>query len=218
MPGWQSEMARATKEEAQETRNRLLDAAENVFHQNGVVRTSLAEIAQAAQVTRGAIYWHFKNKDDLFDAMCERVLQPIEAAIQESADAAGSDPLGQLRASCLFVLQEAAGNPHTHKVLSILFHRCEYVEGAGVSMSRRQEAFHTGTDNIERILKNAVSRNQLPPGLDTRLAATMFHASWSGLLNNWLFSPGSFDLARDADRLVNACVDNLRGAHSLRHQ
>jgi TetR/AcrR family acrAB operon transcriptional repressor len=54
-------MARKTKEEAQETRNAILDAAELVFQEHGVSHTSLAEIAAAAGVTRGAVYWHFAN-------------------------------------------------------------------------------------------------------------------------------------------------------------
>ena len=49
-------MVRKTKEEAQETRSAILDAAELVFKENGVSRTSLAEIATAAGVTRGAVY------------------------------------------------------------------------------------------------------------------------------------------------------------------
>ncbi|MDP1673909.1 MAG: TetR family transcriptional regulator, partial [Burkholderiales bacterium] len=57
-------MARRTKDEAVETRNQILDAAEKVFSARGVSRTSLADIAEAASVTRGAIYWHFKDKAD----------------------------------------------------------------------------------------------------------------------------------------------------------
>jgi putative PEP-CTERM system TPR-repeat lipoprotein len=65
-------MARRTKEEAQETRNRILDFAEHVFNEKGVSRTSLDDLARAAGVTRGAIYWHFRNKAELFDAMLAR--------------------------------------------------------------------------------------------------------------------------------------------------
>ena len=66
-------MVRKTKEEAQETRNAILDAAERVFQERGVSHTSLAEIATAAGVTRGAIYWHFANKSDVFDALFEQI-------------------------------------------------------------------------------------------------------------------------------------------------
>ena len=54
-------MARRTRDEALETRNTILDTAERVFSERGVSHTTLADIAAAAGVTRGAIYWHFKN-------------------------------------------------------------------------------------------------------------------------------------------------------------
>lgn len=59
-------MARKTKQQALETRQHILDVAMRLFSQQGVSATSLAQIAQAAGVTRGAIYWHFKDKSDLF--------------------------------------------------------------------------------------------------------------------------------------------------------
>ncbi|RJG03773.1 TetR family transcriptional regulator [Noviherbaspirillum sedimenti] len=211
-------MARATKEEAQETRNRILDAAEDVFHEQGVARTSLADIAQAANVTRGAIYWHFKNKVDLFDAMCERVRLPMTDMVQASAQGNVDDPLGQLRATCLFVLREASRNPHARKVFGILFHRCEYIDGAHGFITLQQGTLNTGARNIELTLKNAITRGQLPADLDARLAAILFQASWRGLLSNWLISPESFNLEQDAERFVDACMDNLRQAPSLRRK
>lgn len=209
-------MARCTKEEAQETRHRILDAAADVFHQNGVSHTSLADIALAAGVTRGAIYWHFKNKDELFDAMCERVCLPIDAMMELRLKECADDPLGQLRTLCLHVLREAIGNAHARKVFGILFHRCEYIEASGFIMNRQQENFLKGTNNIKHFLTLAVERQQLPADLDIPLAANLFHGNWSGLLSNWLFAPDSFDLAHDAERFVDAWIDNLQRAPSLR--
>ena len=60
---------RKTKEEAYQTRCNLLVAALSVFYERGVAQASLDEIAKAAGVTRGALYWHFKNKEDLFEAL-----------------------------------------------------------------------------------------------------------------------------------------------------
>src|SRR6188768_802897 len=71
-------MVRRTKEEAQATRKLILDTAEVVFHERGVSRSTLNDIAVAAGVTRGAIYWHFQDKADLFNAMIERVCLPME--------------------------------------------------------------------------------------------------------------------------------------------
>ena len=71
-------MARRTKEEAFETRQSIIDAAEKCFHEKGVSRASLTDIAQAAGVTRGAIYWHFQGKADLLDALFQRIHMPLE--------------------------------------------------------------------------------------------------------------------------------------------
>lgn len=76
-------MARRTKAEAQATRNALIDAAERLFDSQGVSRTSLQDIAQAAGATRGAIYWHFKDKADLFNAMMERATAHLDDMAQQ---------------------------------------------------------------------------------------------------------------------------------------
>lgn len=65
-------MARKTKEEALETRNRILEAAVEVFLEKGVSQAGLEVIAEKAGVTRGAVYWHFKNKADIFEALQDR--------------------------------------------------------------------------------------------------------------------------------------------------
>lgn len=208
-------MARCTKEEALETRSRILDAAENVFYAQGVSRSSLADVAQAADLTRGAIYWHFKNKSDLLYAMCERVRLPMEAMMATAADQRETDPLGQLRTACVLILHDSAHNPHLRKILDIVFHKCELVDAADPILVRQHECLLNGIKNIERTLTNAIAIGQLPPNLDTRLSAIFFHAALSGLLGNWLFSPNSFDLAVEAEKFVDACIATLHCAPSL---
>jgi TetR/AcrR family acrAB operon transcriptional repressor len=209
-------MARATKEEALETRNRILDAAEDVFHAQGVSRTSLADVADRANVSRGAIYWHFRNKSDLFDAMCERVRLPMEEMAAPALDERLADPLGQLRRTCLFVLHQVLHNSHSRKVLGIMFHKCEYVEAAGPIVERQQEVFLRGRRHIEQSLRNAMARGQLPADLNPPLAALMFQAQLDGLINTALFTPGCAYLDQDAERLIDAAIDTLRCAPSLR--
>ena len=209
-------MARSTKTEALETRNRILDAAQQVFHANGVSGTSLEEVAQAAEVTRGAIYWHFKNKSDLFDAMAQRVKLPMEEMVEASADDREGDPMGQMRASLIFVLKETASNPRSKMVFDIIFLKCEFVGANELMRSRRQEGARRALVNFERTMRNAIRRGQLADGLDLPLASRMVHAMIAGVINNWLVMPGTLDLEKEAPRLVDACLDMLRYAPSLR--
>ena len=90
---------RRTKEDAEKTRAAILNAAEQLFLERGVAHTSLEHIARAAGVTRGAVYWHFQNKADLFTAMLNQVrLPPEQIAEKLSADPQLS--LGSLRDMC----------------------------------------------------------------------------------------------------------------------
>ncbi|HEY4541615.1 MAG TPA: TetR family transcriptional regulator [Noviherbaspirillum sp.] len=209
-------MARSTKEEAQETRNRILDAAEEVFHRQGVAHTSLADVAAAAEVTRGAVYWHFKNKADLFNAMCERVRLPMEEMIEAGSAREADDPLGALRAGLVFCIMQATRNPHSRKVFDILFHRCEFVDETDPVYARQTDVSQRGQKQLERTLMHAIARGQLPTDLDTKLATVALKAHLSGLLHTWLFNPRSFNLATQAERLVDACLHMLKSAETLR--
>ena len=72
---WQNEdVARVTRAESKErTRQRLLAEAQRLFRERGYAATSLEQIAEAAEVTKGAIYGHFASKEDL-------MLSALEAA------------------------------------------------------------------------------------------------------------------------------------------
>ncbi|HEY8606123.1 MAG TPA: TetR family transcriptional regulator [Noviherbaspirillum sp.] len=209
-------MVRKTKEEALETRNHLLDAAEQVFHRAGYARTTLEAVAEAAGLTRGAIYWHFKNKSDLFNAMCERVRLPMEELAAAGAADGSGDPLGHLRKVCVYFLVHAVHDVHLRKVVDILFFKCEFVDPEDPVYVRQQEAFLRGRGRIAAMMQQAVDKGQLADDLDVEMAAVMFHAGIDGALRNWLFAAESFNLAGEAERLVDACLDAVRYAPSLR--
>jgi TetR/AcrR family acrAB operon transcriptional repressor len=209
-------MARSTKKEALETRSRILDAAEDVFHACGVSHTSLADIAAAADLTRGAIYWHFENKSDLFNAMCERVKLPLDEMMSAQTELRATDPLGQFLGDAVQVLRHVAHDPRSRKVFDILFNKCEYVEPDDPIVVRQRESFMAGKIKIKKMLSNAIAQGQLPADLDINLAYVMVHATFSGLLHDWLFAPGNFDLSLDAERLFSATIHMLRMAPTLR--
>ena len=163
-------MARRTKLEAAETRVGLLDAAERVFRERGVAHTSLAEVAAAAGVTRGAVYWHFRDKAALFQALCERVQLPMEAMLASAGEIRQRDPLGALRALAINGLERLATDARTQAVFDVIFHKCEFAaEFASVAV--RRHATDSGClANVERLLKQAVAARQLPRDTDTLLA------------------------------------------------
>ena|SRR5258708_944658 len=66
-------VAVSKKAQAAATREELLAQSLALFAKRGVSNTSLDDVATAAGVTKGAIYWHFRNKDELFQAILDRI-------------------------------------------------------------------------------------------------------------------------------------------------
>lgn len=195
-------MARRTKEDAQETRALILDTAEMVFRDKGVGHTTLAEIASAAGVTRGAIYWHFTNKAALLQAMNDRVHLPLEAMHQSLADKALNDPLAKLRESARGVLTQVANDERARRVFEIFSYKCEFVGEMAEMLHRQRESRRGCLQDLEGNLRLAVEKGQIPADVDVRRTAIGMYALVHGLIETWLLDPDSFDLVETGERLV----------------
>ncbi len=203
-------MVRKTKEEAQETRHAILDAAERVFQERGVSHTSLAEIAAAAGVTRGAIYWHFKNKADLFEAMIQRVFDPLEAKLAELQADGRENPVDALRAIAVYFIATVAADPRYMRVLEIAWHKCEYVGEMAAIRDNHLECGNRYLSLNEAGIRLAVERGYLPATVDPRLAAVGLMAVIDGLVVNWTLDQSLFPLAEFGPGIVDAYLTGLR--------
>lgn len=119
---------RKTKTEALKTKEHLMLVALETFYQKGIARTSLNEIAQAAGVTRGALYWHFKNKEDLFDALFQRICDDIENCMHQDAADSDEQEWSLFRRTLMHFFTRLQTNDIHYKFHSILFLKCEHTE------------------------------------------------------------------------------------------
>jgi len=205
-------MVRRTKEEARATRDRLLDAAERVFQQHGVSRTSLNEIAAAAGVTRGAIYWHFRDKADLFNAMMERVTLPLEETARRSSDPVLEDPVEHVRRTWLEALTRMVADPQMRRVFEIATHKVEYVAELQAVRERHLAVRNDCLGHVQRGLNQAMRRGQLATRLPARAAALGLHALIDGLIQNWMLDPDAFDLVRVGRQVLDTYLAGLAAA------
>ncbi|MDE1189334.1 MAG: multidrug efflux transporter transcriptional repressor AcrR [Pantoea sp.] len=208
-------MARKTKAQALETRNQILDAALAHFSEHGVAATSLTDIATAAGVTRGAIYWHFKNKADLLHEIwlqCDAGLDDVELEYQTKYP---GDPLSVVRSMLIYILDATAKDPQRRALMEIIFHKCEFVGEMATLQKMQQSLLLECYDRIEDVLRLCIDAGQLPASLNTRQAALIMRANINGLMESWLFNPESFDLAAEAPCLVDALLDMLRFSPTL---
>ena len=204
-------MVRRTKADALVTRNTLLDAAEHLFQAHGVSRTSLNDIATAAGTTRGAIYWHFKYKADLFNAMMERVTMPLEGALACAAGKAeaADNPLLSLRDSMMNALRQTATDEQTRRVFEVATHKVEYVSEMQAVRDRHLRVRNQCMAMTEKALREVVRRENVKLAMPLPTAALGLHVIMDGLIQNWLLDPQAFDLVKSGRHTMDAYLAGL---------
>jgi AcrR family transcriptional regulator len=145
-------------------RDRIIDAATTVFRRHGFRRSSIEQAAEAAGLTRQALYHHFDSKEALFRAVVERVYQSAlaaEIAAAEAREKAGgglADVLvAQISARLTHLFASLDGSPHVEELFSEM--------GQNRDLYQKYASLYAaqGTATIER-----VRRKQ---GLKLRMAA-----------------------------------------------
>lgn len=203
-------MVRRTKEEAQETRTQLLDTAESLFREKGVSRTSLAEIAKAAGLTRGAIYWHFENKADLFNEMCDRATLPLEALLENMADPEQPDPLGLLQRAIVQALTLVEQDGRCRRIFEILNLKCEFVDELEGTVHRLQECRNRTLEVFRQTLENAVRRKQIRADLDAGLASALLLVFIDGVIADWGMASGAYSLTGQSVPMLDLILSGMK--------
>lgn len=205
-------MARKKKEDAQKTRQQLIEAAIVQFATRGVANTTLTDIAEAAQVTRGAVYWHFSSKAEIFNAIWEQQ-QPLREIIRDRLSLSeNDDPLLMLREQFITGLQYIAHEPRQWALLQILYHKCEFNSDM-ISECEIRNRIGLSGQSLRITLEKCRARNSLPPQVNIDLAVIVLHGFFSGIIKNWLMDSDSINLYQQATALVDNIMATLQIAH-----
>lgn len=113
--------------EAEERRNEILDAADELFGQKGFDGTSTNDILEKVRIARGTLYYHFKSKEDIMDALIERYNVRLLSAAQEIA-ADKSIPVNERITRVVMALNISGGGgkeimEHIHRPQNALMHQ-----------------------------------------------------------------------------------------------
>ena len=112
-------MGRRTKSDAEQTRERLIAAAKSRFTEHGYADTSINDICADLEITKGALFHHFKSKQDLFMEIWTRLQVDMDQEARDAAIAARSrtDPYSAFLAGCRVYLEHAARQDYQKIVL-----------------------------------------------------------------------------------------------------
>lgn len=201
-------MPKRTKAEAEATREALLDAAEVIFLERGVSRTSLEQIARQAGMTRGAVYWHFKNKSDLFHAMLDRVKMPLRQLLD---DVEGPDcpraPLEGLKLATMHAI-ERLQRPRSRRVHTILLHCSESASDVDILALHDKLACDCYDTMLERF-QTARDIGTLAENVDPEIACRMLMSMFLGLMHDWLRGPDRYDIGDIGPRMIGTFFERI---------
>ncbi|MDJ0807943.1 MAG: TetR family transcriptional regulator [Gammaproteobacteria bacterium] len=204
-------MARKTKEDAERTYHQLLDAATRLFIRQGVAKTTLSEIAKEAQMTRGAIYWHFDNKDAVIMALWNRNANRLQQAFNEMlSEIAPPTPAENFRVAIKRMVLSVVQDPELGQIMRIVMHNMEFTdeqtELQSFLMNKKEEFYSTMENAFVALDGMGVLRTNLPP---EKLASSLM-SYIHGLIHSSL-SPGmrNIDLQKDGEILLDLFLDAL---------
>lgn len=206
-------MARKSREEAAATRESILDAAEHVFASLGLAGATLHDIALAAGVTRGAIYWHFQDKAAVVEAfMGERASLPLDVGRYPAEPGSPPDPLEALHAYVLAALRRTSNDERLQRICHIAMSNVA-LGGHGEAVQRRwHEILRDWLAYAQVRLTLAGEAGLLAPGVAPGAMALTIWAMVDGLVRTWMLMERRFDLVAQGESTLDAYIAGLRAA------
>jgi TetR/AcrR family acrAB operon transcriptional repressor len=200
---------RKTKEEAAVTRQRVLEAALKVFSQQGYSATTLEAVAEAAGVTRGAIYWHFQGKAELYNTLME-TLATRSAALVEQAIGERGTVLEVLRRIFVRHLALVEDDPDLRALAELRLFKTELAPELIPGRNQQTEAGLQTLAQLTEALAEAAAQGEVRADVPPEQLASAFMALQNGAIQLWLLAPKSFSLKRSAEAWAEVLFDGLR--------
>jgi TetR/AcrR family transcriptional repressor of uid operon len=188
-------MPKIAEEARAARRDQIIAAAAECFARAGYHATTMADIAEAAGVSKGTPYLYFPGKEALFTALYEEwdcgLAARIGAAVGRLPEPARRSPRAVLAAVASAVAAHVLENPQTCRVLMEATTLAAYEPAIAAKV---QAASAASLDQLTGLFQAGVATGQWPAGTDPVLRARLFLAGVYGLMSQWHTAPGSFSL------------------------
>jgi AcrR family transcriptional regulator len=197
-----------TKVDAALTRKMLLDAALNVFSHKGYAQATLEEVAREAGVTRGAIYWHFSNKFEMFYAVLQELYKKADARVKKIIDS-DQRPVSKL-------------HQLMREFLLIISNEEEFgiIEEVQLFKTRKGEEFsrlykdHVKNVKVMRELLTGIVREGIAAGefesrIDPEVIIVALMSYIAGIKSAWLSGIADISIAENAETLADIFIKGI---------
>ena len=198
---------RRTKEDAEKTRLKIIEAALTLFSRNGYSNTTLAMIGSEAGYSRGPIYWHFKNKEDLFQAVLGYSQEPLEQLVAQARNG-DAPPLATIERFVSRWFDLLVEDAWFRQSFEILLNKTEMTEAVSATLKRERKLTRSMISTLQELLLAAQEEGAIPQAQPAEQLALMVYTQLMGITQSWLFAPKLFNLSKQrsffAERLLVA--------------
>lgn len=201
-------MARKTKEDAEVTRQNLLGAALKVFSRQGYTAARLEDVAEEAGVTRGAIYWHFKNKADLYNTLVAETLGGIQSVVDRAVHQGGSF-LEIQRRVMIYITTLPEVDEVYRAVMELTILKTGYEPELAEGLRAKAEAARQIEMELAGYFRMGIAIGEVRADLDPVIAARSMLAYMNGILVNWLVDQQAFSLRECVPALVDIYIRGI---------
>lgn len=205
-------MARKTKEDSQKTRDSILDAAVIVFATKGLSYVTMADIADQAKISRGAVYGHYKNKLEVALAMVRRSFDGIKLPEKEDNESC----LDFCYRLGLFHLHLALDPSDLQTIIFALYTKIDEDE----SLKALRREWETSCFNrIKHWLSVAIVKKELSENTDVEFSTTYLQALSDGIFSMvYFYNYGASNQWKTAEQLYQVGFDTIKTSPKFRTQ
>lgn len=206
-------MSESSNKQRERSRERILEAAETVFADNGYHDALVAEIGRRTSMSKGGLYFHFPSKENLFFAVMDRLADKLVRRAEKAAEKADS-PIAAAEAALEAVVTALS----TRRRLARLLVTQGYSMGNAFE-SKRAEIFNRFAGVIRQRLDEAKQAGQVGD-LDTDLASRVWLGAVNEIVVHWLFSggPSPSETAPELKKLLVASVTRSGPGPERKHR
>ncbi len=199
---------RRTKEEAKATRQDVIRSALQVFSEKGYAAATLKDIADRAGVTRGAVYWHFDNKADLYNTLLAEFSAISSQVVAKAVEAGGTLP-EILKRIFVRLLQEVERDRELRAVLELELFTMLRISELEASRQKQLEAGEQLLAGIAQAMEEGIQAGSLRKDFEPITMARSFLAFQKGAIQLWLLNPKSFSLQLEAEAMAEIYLKGI---------
>jgi len=186
--------------------NQIIRKSANLFRIKGFPATSIRDIGDSMGLTSAALYYHFKNKDEVLLGIMEQGLEVVTGAVQEAVDRE-SDVISKLRAAVRAHIQMSL--EHQDYAAVLLQDVRHLSEASRETVVAKRDAYEAIWTNL---LSTAASKGILRTDLDLHLLRLMIFGTLN-LVTNWYRPEGEYNPQQIADTYFDYIFHGITEAH-----